>query len=123
MMRLFIILAGAFGFLAVALGAFGAHGLQKIVTPEQLAVWHTGVQYQMYHSLALLAVALLALSYINPVIAGWAGWSFVIGILLFSGSLYAIVLLGIRNLGLITPIGGVFFLIGWILLAVAAIKK
>ena len=77
----------------------------------------------MYHSLALLAVALLALSYINPVIAGWAGWAFVIGILLFSGSLYAIVLLGIRNLGLITPIGGVFFLIGWILLAVAAIKK
>ncbi len=123
MMRLFIILAGAFGFLAVALGAFGAHGLQKIVAPEQLAVWHTGVQYQMYHSLALLAVALLALSYINPVIAGWAGWAFVIGILLFSGSLYAIVLLGIRNLGLITPIGGVFFLIGWILLAVAAIKK
>ena len=122
-MRLFIILAGAFGFLAVALGAFGAHGLQKIVAPELLAVWHTGVQYQMYHSLALLAVALLALSYINPVIAGWAGLAFVIGILLFSGSLYAIVLLGIRNLGLITPLGGVFFLIGWILLAVAAIKK
>lgn len=122
-MRSFIILAGIFGFLAVALGAFGAHGLQKIVEPRLLEVWHTGVQYQMYHSLALLAVALLAVSYINPAIAKWAGGAFVIGILLFSGSLYAIVLLGVRNLGLITPIGGVFFLIGWALLIVAALKK
>mgnify|MGYP000901349797 CR=1 FL=1 len=122
-MRSFIILAGIFGFLAVALGAFGAHGLQKIVEPRLLEVWHTGVQYQMYHSLALLALALLAVSYINPAIAVWAGWAFVIGILLFSGSLYAIVLLGVRNLGLITPIGGVFFLIGWLLLVVAALKK
>lgn len=122
-MRSFIILAGIFGFLAVALGAFGAHGLQKIVEPRLLDVWHTGVQYQMYHSLALLAVALLAVSYINSAIAKWAGGAFVIGILLFSGSLYAIVLLGVRNLGLITPIGGVFFLIGWVLLIVAALKK
>lgn len=122
-MRSFIILAGIFGFLAVALGAFGAHGLQKIIEPSYLAVWHTGVQYQMYHSLALLAVALLAVNYINPTIATWAGWAFVIGILLFSGSLYAIVLLGVKNLGIITPIGGLFFLAGWILLIVAALKK
>ena len=122
-MRTFIILAGIFGFLAVALGAFGAHGLQKIVEARHLAVWHTGVQYQMYHSLALLAVALLAVSYINPAIALWAGWAFVIGILLFSGSLYAIVLLGVKNLGIITPIGGLFFLAGWVVLIVAALKK
>lgn len=122
-MRSFIILAGIFGFLAVALGAFGAHGLQKIVAPAQLTVWHTGVQYQMYHSLALLAIALLATGRINPSIAQWAAWSFVIGILLFSGSLYAIVLFGVRNLGMITPIGGIFFLIGWVLLVISALKK
>lgn len=122
-MRLFIILAGFFGFLGVALGAFGAHGLQNLVEPKHLTVWHTGVQYQMYHSLALLAVALLAVNYINPHLAVWAGWAFVIGILLFSGSLYAIVLLGVRNLGFITPIGGLFFLAGWLLLLVAALKK
>ena len=122
-MRSFIVLAGILGFLAVALGAFGAHGLAKVVEPRLLEVWHTGVQYQMYHSLALLAVALLAVSYIKPAIAKWAGWAFVIGILLFSGSLYAIVLLDVRNLGLITPIGGVFFLIGWVLILVAALKK
>ncbi len=122
-MRSFIVLAGILGFLAVALGAFGAHGLAKVVEPRLLEVWHTGVQYQMYHSLALLAVALLAVSYIKPAIAKWAGWAFVIGILLFSGSLYAIVLLDVRNLGLITPIGGFFFLIGWVLILVAALKK
>ena len=122
-MRSFIVLAGILGFLAVALGAFGAHGLAKVVEPRLLEVWHTGVQYQMYHSLALLAVALLAVSYIKPAIAKWAGWAFVIGILLFSGSLYAIVLLDVRNLGLITPIGGFFFLIGWVLIVVAALKK
>lgn len=122
-MRLFIILAGLFGFLGVVLGAFGAHGLQNMVEARHLAVWHTGVQYQMYHSLALLVVALLAVNYINPNLAVWAAWAFIIGILLFSGSLYAIVLLGVRNLGLITPIGGLFFLAGWLLLVFAAIKK
>ena len=122
-MRSFIILAGVFGFLAVALGAFGAHGLQKVVEPRYLAVWHTGVPYQMYHSLALLAVAVLAVNHLNPAMAQLAAWAFVIGILLFSGSLYAIVLLGVKNLGFITPIGGVFFLIGWVLLVLAAIRK
>ncbi|WP_432785267.1 hypothetical protein AAEX37_02157 [Oligella sp. MSHR50489EDL] len=122
-MRLFICLGALFGFLGVVLGAFGAHGLQNIVEAKQLAVWHTGVQYQMYHSLALLSVSLLAVSLVNPRIARWAGWAFVLGILLFSGSLYAIVLLGVKTLGLITPIGGLFFLIGWLLLLLAAIKK
>lgn len=122
-MRLFICLGALFGFLGVVLGAFGAHGLQNIVEAKQLAVWHTGVQYQIYHSLALLSVSLLAVSLVNPRIARWAGWAFVLGILLFSGSLYAIVLLGIKTLGLITPIGGLFFLIGWLLLLLAAIKK
>ncbi|SUA66671.1 Protein of uncharacterised function (DUF423) [Oligella urethralis] len=122
-MRLFIIIGAIFGFLGVALGAFGAHGLKQIVGTEQLAVWQTGVQYQMYHSLALLSVPLLALSLVHPGIARWAGWAFVLGVLLFSGSLYAIVLLGVKTLGLITPIGGLFFLAGWLLLLVATIKK
>lgn len=122
-MRLFICLGALFGFLGVVLGAFGAHGLQNIVEAKQLAVWHTGVQYQIYHSLALLSASLLAVSLVNPRIARWAGWAFVLGILLFSGSLYAIVLLGVKTLGLITPIGGLFFLIGWLLLLLAAIKK
>ena len=122
-MNLLIIFAAVFGFLGVALGAFGAHGLQHMVEAKQLAVWHTGVQYQMYHSLALLAVALLTTNYLNQTLAHWAGWAFVIGILLFSGSLYAIVLLGVKNLGVITPIGGLFFLAGWALLLIAAIKK
>lgn len=122
-MRLFIIVGAIFGFLGVALGAFGAHGLKQMVGTEQLAVWQTGVQYQMYHSLALLSVPLLALSLVHPGIAHWAGWAFVLGVLLFSGSLYAIVLLGVKTLGLITPIGGLFFLAGWLLLLVAAIKK
>lgn len=122
-MRLFIILAGLFGFLGVALGAFGAHGLQNMVEAQHLAVWHTGVQYQMYHSLALLAVALLAVNHIHLGLARWAAWAFVIGICLFSGSLYAIVLLEVKNLGMITPIGGLFFLMGWLLLIIAAIKK
>lgn len=122
-MRTFIVLAGVFGFLAVALGAFGAHGLQKIVEPRYLAVWQTGVQYQMYHSLALLAIAVLSTQYLDAGLAAKAAWAMVIGIVLFSGSLYAIVLMSVQNLGWITPIGGLFFLAGWLLVIVAALKR
>ncbi len=97
-------------FLTVALGAFGAHGLKTRLAPEMLAIFETGVRYQAYHALGLLALAALK----GP---DRAGWCFLVGIVLFSGSLYALALTGVRWLGAITPIGGVLFLVGWALFA------
>lgn len=108
--------------LAVALGAFGAHGLKKLVPPETVATFETGVRYQMYHALALLLAGLIA-ERLTSVWLKRAAWCFLIGILLFSGSLYLLTVLkatdsvGLGGLGLITPIGGVFFIAGWICLA------
>lgn len=107
------------GFVGVGLGAFGAHGLRGRLSPDMLAIFETGVRYQMYHALALLAAAaLLSRSDGRAVLV--AGWSFTAGILVFSGSLYALALTGVTTLGAITPIGGVAFLVGWIALAYAA---
>ncbi|WP_214509988.1 DUF423 domain-containing protein [Pseudomonas brassicacearum] len=119
MLRSFLMLAAFFGFTGVALGAFAAHGLKDRLSAEYLAIFHTGVTYQLVHTLALLGVALLA-THIPGRIVTWAGVSFVIGILLFSGSLYLLTLTGISKLGIITPLGGVAFLIGWICLGLAA---
>lgn len=119
MLRTFMLLAAFFGFTAVALGAFAAHGLKHQLSPDLLAVFQTGVHYQMVHALALLAVVLFALHAPGRALSV-AGGLFVLGILLFSGSLYALALSGIRGLGAITPIGGVAFLGGWISLGVAA---
>lgn len=102
--------------LAVAAGAFGAHGLRGRVSPEMLAVFETGVRYHLIHALALLGVAWAATRWGSRAIPA-AGWLFVAGILLFSGSLYAMTLTGIRGLGAVTPFGGVAFIGGWILLA------
>jgi uncharacterized membrane protein YgdD (TMEM256/DUF423 family) len=117
--RTFIFLAALMGLVGVGFGAFGAHGLRGRLSPDMLAAFETGVRYQMYHALALLAVAILM-----PRIDGRAlliaGWSFLAGIVLFSGSLYALALTGVTTLGAITPIGGVAFLAGWIALAIAA---
>ncbi len=118
MLRPFISLAGFFGFTGVALGAFAAHGLKAQLTPEYLAVFQTGVHYQMLHALALLLVALLA-QHLPQRLLRLAGGFFVAGILLFSGSLYALTLVGLGKLGLITPIGGVCFLAGWLCLGLA----
>jgi uncharacterized membrane protein YgdD (TMEM256/DUF423 family) len=104
-------IAGGLGFLGVALGAFGAHALKAKLTPEMLAVWHTGVLYHLIHALALLALALFAKA--SGADIRWGARFFVIGILLFSGSLYALTLSGIKPLGAITPLGGVAFLLGW----------
>lgn len=109
--------AAILGLSGVALGAFGAHGLRGLVAPEQLAVWRTAVEYQMFHALALLALATA------PAIAGraagrFACGSFVLGILLFSGSLYLLVLSGMTWLGAITPLGGLCLMAGWGSLAV-----
>ena len=107
------------GFVGVGLGAFGAHALKGRLSPEMLAVFETGVRYQMYHALALLATAaLMSRSEGRAVIV--AGWSFTAGILIFSGSLYALALTGVTILGAVTPIGGLAFLIGWAALTVAA---
>ena len=107
------------GFVGVGLGAFGAHGLRGRLSPDMLAVFETAVRYQMYHAIALVALAaLMARTDGRAVLV--AGWSFTAGILLFSGSLYALALTGVTTLGAITPIGGVAFLVGWAALAVAA---
>jgi uncharacterized membrane protein YgdD (TMEM256/DUF423 family) len=119
MLRGFLMLAAFFGFSGVALGAFAAHGLKSRLTPEYLAIFHTGVTYQLVHTLALLGVALLVTQIPGRLIT-WAGASFAIGILLFSGSLYLLTLTGISKLGIVTPFGGLAFLIGWLCLGLAA---
>jgi len=110
--RLFLLFGAGYGLLGVAFGAFGAHALRARLAPDLLAVFHTGVEYQFYHAFALLAVGVLLL--VKPVPAlPVAGWCFALGVLLFSGSLYALALSGTRWLGAITPLGGLLFLIGW----------
>lgn len=104
------------GFLAVALGAFGAHGLKTRLTPDDLAIFETAVRYQMYHALAILLVVSLLMKgeeWVGPV----AGWAFVGGIVVFSGSLYLMLSTGQRWLGAVTPLGGLAFLLGWAVLA------
>jgi uncharacterized membrane protein YgdD (TMEM256/DUF423 family) len=115
-------LAGALSaFIAVAAGAFGAHALRARLAPDLLAVFETGARYQMYHALALLAVAWAATRWPGvPVRA--AGWLFIGGTLLFSGSLYLLALTGTRWLGAITPLGGLLFLAGWAALAIGFAK-
>ncbi|AIS10497.1 putative regulator [Pseudomonas chlororaphis subsp. aurantiaca] len=119
MLRGFLMLAAFFGFTGVALGAFAAHGLKNRLSAEYLAIFHTGVTYQLVHTLALLGVALLA-TQIPGRLVTWAGASFAIGILLFSGSLYLLTLTGFGKLGIVTPFGGLAFLVGWFLLGLAA---
>jgi uncharacterized membrane protein YgdD (TMEM256/DUF423 family) len=119
--RLFFFLGGMSAGIAVALGAFGAHALKTHLSPEMLAVYETGVRYQMFHALALLAVAWACTRWPGSVVKA-SGWLFVVGTVLFSGSLYALALTGVRGLGAVTPIGGVAWLIGWGCLAWAAIK-
>ena len=119
MLRGFLMLAAFFGFTGVALGAFAAHGLKNRLSAEYLAIFHTGVTYQLVHTLALLGVALLATQIPGRLIT-WAGASFAIGILLFSGSLYLLTMTGVSKLGIVTPFGGLAFLVGWFCLGLAA---
>jgi uncharacterized membrane protein YgdD (TMEM256/DUF423 family) len=119
MLNILLAFAAASGFFAVGLGAFAAHGLRDRLTPEMLSVFHTGVQYQMYHSLALIGVVILAKVLGVNVWLQASGWLFLTGILLFSGSLYVLALGGPRILGPITPLGGLFFLLGWLSLLIA----
>lgn len=119
MERLFIIIGALSGAMGVAAGAFGAHALRARLEPRMLEVFETAARYQMYHALALVAVAWAASRWPGT-LTTVAGWCFVAGTLLFSGSLYAMTLTGVRALGAITPIGGVAFIAGWVCLAVAA---
>lgn len=117
--RLFLALGGASGFIAVAAGAFGAHALKEKLSPELLQTFETGARYQMYHAVALCLVGLGFARAPSPMAA--AGWSFVAGTVLFSGSLYALALSGVKVLGAVTPFGGLAFLAGWALLAWAGL--
>lgn len=119
--RLFFALGSILGGLAVGLGAFGAHGLRSVLSADDLSTFEVGVRYQMYHALALLAVAWAASRWESAAVVA-AGWLFVTGIVVFCGSLYLLVLTGPRWLGAITPIGGVAFLVGWALLAWSALR-
>jgi len=119
--RLWLILGSASGFISVAAGAFGAHALKKRLDPDMLQTFETGARYEMFHALALLGVGLLALQ--RPSAAcELAGWAFVAGTALFSGSLYLLAVTGTRWLGFVTPFGGVAFLLGWAALAWAAFR-
>jgi len=114
--RLFVVIGSLVALLGVAAGAFGAHGLKNRLTPDMLAVFETGVRYQLIHALALLAVA-WACSRWPGRAASAAGILFLIGIVVFSGSLYLLALTGVRSFGAVTPVGGVAFLAGWACLA------
>jgi uncharacterized membrane protein YgdD (TMEM256/DUF423 family) len=120
MHRTFMLIGAVAALVGVGFGAFGAHGLRGRLSPEMLAVFETGVRYQMYHAFAIFVVA-LALAHNDAALVRAAGWAFTAGIVIFSGSLYVLALTGVTTLGAITPLGGVAFLAGWALLIAAAI--
>jgi len=119
----FLLLGSLSALLSVAMGAFGAHGLKSVISPEMLTVYQTGVTYQMYHALGLIGVALIHRQAPNSKLLHWAGWLMFAGILLFSGSLYSLALLNLNWLGMITPVGGVCFLTAWLLITLFAAKN
>jgi len=122
MARLFFAIASLLGALSVAGGAFGAHALKGTLSETALGSFETGIRYQMYHAIALLVVALLLKQSPSVSTLTAAGWCFIAGIVLFSGSLYGLSLGGIKALGPVTPLGGVAFIAGWICLAIASAK-
>ena len=116
------LVSGSIGMLlAVAAGAFGAHGLKKILAPDLMNVYQTAVHYHIYHAFGLLVIGLLALYLPSAALLRWAGLLMIVGLLLFSGSLYALSLSGIRWLGAITPVGGIALLAAWLLVTAAVI--
>jgi len=121
MSKFWILLGSLSALLAVAAGAFGAHALKDRLSPESLNAYEVAVRYQMYHSLALLLVGILSMFPDTNRWLNWAGSAFLLGIILFSGSLYALSLLGARGLGAVTPIGGLAFLVGWAALAITVL--
>ncbi|WP_136604135.1 DUF423 domain-containing protein [Paenibacillus dokdonensis] len=123
MQRKFMIIGALMAMLSVAIGAFGAHLLEPIVGESSMKVYETGVQYHMVHALGIIFVAVAAGFWGDSRKLAWAGWLLFAGIILFSGSLYLLAITGIKPLGIITPFGGVAFMIGWICLMAEAISK
>lgn len=126
--KIFLLAAAISGFMAVAIGAFGAHALKAKLSADMLGVYETGVDYHFWHTLALLAVGLLSLHWPGSRWLEASGWAFLLGIILFSGSLYFMAITNIRTIGpmsvgLITPLGGVSFLAGWLMLFVSCLKN
>ena len=121
-MRLWVTLGAVNAFLAVVAGAFGAHALKERLSAEMLQVFETGARYQMYHALALVLLGFFVYERADP-LGNVAGWCFLAGIALFSFSLYALALSGVRALGIITPFGGLALLAGWALFATAALRS
>lgn len=111
-MKIWLISGAVFAFFSVALGAFGAHALKQILDDYGQSIWDTAVQYQMLHAAALLVLGLLQ-AHFREINFSPAGWAFIVGIILFSGSLYALAVSGIKILGAVTPLGGLAFLFGW----------
>ena len=118
-----LVLGALFALLAVMAGAFGAHGLRGVIDERGLEVFQTAVTYQIYHSLALILVAILPVAGLSRRLLGIAAGFFVAGILLFSGSLYLLVLTGLRWMGPVTPVGGIGFMVGWVLVLMAGFRR
>jgi uncharacterized membrane protein YgdD (TMEM256/DUF423 family) len=128
MSKTFLAIAAILGALSVILGAFAAHGLKKIVPADAVSTFETGVRYQFYHTFAILGIGILLEKYQGTWLV-WAGYLFLAGIVLFSGSLYLLTLMkstenvGLSKIGIITPIGGLFFVAGWIMLFIGILKR
>ncbi len=120
--KLFLVLGAGAALVAVLLGAFGAHALKGRLAGDGLALWRTAVEYHFWHALGLLAVGLVAVHLPGSALLKWSGWSMLGGIVLFSGSLYVLALTGLRALGMVTPLGGLAFVVAWVLLAAAVAR-
>lgn len=120
MMKLFIILGALCTMMSVGTGAFGAHGLEGKLSDKYMSVWEKAVNYQMYHGLGLIIIGVI--SGTTSINVNWAGWLLFLGVVFFSGSLYILALTQIRILGAITPIGGVLFIAGWLMLIISTFK-
>jgi uncharacterized membrane protein YgdD (TMEM256/DUF423 family) len=123
MKSVFLFLASLSALTGVGLGAFGAHGLKNVLSPELLTIYQTGVTYQMWHALGLMGIALVHQQSPESKLINWAGWLMFIGIIVFSGSLYLLAILDLKWIGILTPIGGVSFIMAWVLIAIFATKK
>lgn len=121
-MKIFMVIGSLNASVAVIMGAFGAHALREKLTTDMMSVYQTAVQYHFFHALGLFVVAFVIGQYPHVRVSRWSGWLMLIGIILFSGSLYGLSLSGARWLGAITPVGGTAFIISWTLLAIAVAK-
>ncbi len=123
MSKIFLVTGSASAALAVMLGAFAAHALKARLSPDHLAAFQTGVHYHLIHSVGLVLVGVLARDAARSVLMGYAGGAMIAGIVLFSGSLYALTTTGVKSLGIITPFGGLLLILSWVLLAVSIARS